>query len=101
MVPGPCRCCCGCATGVDDAEASPPTDPPPSRAAVASNWRSVLVADAAMGGVLIVIGVALIVGWDQVIAGASVAAFGFGYLLVVRRRRDTWVAWRRRNGLGT
>lgn len=83
-----------------DAE-DPTSDPPPSRAASASNWRSVLLADAAMGGVLIVVGVALLVGWDQVIAGASAASFGVAYLLVVRRRRDTWVEWRRRNGLGT
>lgn len=86
---------------MDDAERAPADDPAPSRATAASNWRSVLWADAAMGAVLIVVGLALLAVWRQVIAGASVAAFGLGYLLVVRRRRDRWVDWRRRNGLDT
>jgi hypothetical protein len=75
-------------------------DPPPNAAARAVNWWVVLLADAALGVVLVLAGLALLVVWDQVVVGAGVAALGMAYGMVVWRRRSLWLAWRRRNGLG-
>ena len=95
-----CRSRCGCATAVAAADLTwPADDPPPSPAAAARNWRTVLAVDLALGLVPLVAGtVAVLIGWTVV--GASVASLGLGYLLVVVRRGRRWSAWRRRNGLG-
>lgn len=78
----------------DDAD----EDLPPHPAAAAVNWRSVLLADAALGVVALLAGLAMVAWWSVVI-GAGVASLGFAYLALVWRRGQLWLAWRRRAGL--
>lgn len=66
-------------------------------ATFASNWLSVLAADAAVGLLIVVIGVvaAIWLGWP----GLIVMAAGLTYLLLVGRRAMQWRWLRRRAGL--
>jgi hypothetical protein len=72
-------------------------DPPPHPAAAAANWRSVLVADAALGVVAMAVGLAM-VAWWSVVLGAGIASLGLAYLAMVGRRGRLWAAWRARQG---
>jgi hypothetical protein len=83
----------------DDGRPDDVHDPPPNPAAAASNWWVVLVADAGLGVVVVLAGLALLAVWGLVVVGAGVAALGLGYALVVGRRASLWSAWRRRHGL--
>ncbi len=66
-------------------------------ATFASNWMSILAADASIGVVLAVIGVAIVVwlGW----AGWFVVALGVFYVGLVARRFLQWRWIRRQAGL--
>lgn len=71
---------------------------PPSPAAAASNWRTVVAADVGMGVAGVVLGVVLAFIWQPVI-GAGIASLGLVYVVLAVRRAGQWVDWRRRNGL--
>ncbi len=72
---------------------------PPSPAAAASNWRTVVVADMGMGVAVIVVGMVLAFVWQPVI-GAGIASLGLVYTVLAGRRASQWADWRRHNGLG-
>jgi hypothetical protein len=86
-----------------DPDAAIPTppgdDPPPSPAAAASNWRTVVAVDIAMGVVVMVIGLVLALWW-QPLVGSGVSSLGLVYVVLAVRRASRWRAWRQRNGLG-
>lgn len=71
---------------------------PPSPAAAAANWRTVVAVDAAVGLVVLLAGVALSLLWQPVV-GAGVASLGLVYTALVARRARRWAAWRRTAGL--
>lgn len=73
-------------------------DRPPHPAAAAVNWRTVLAADALVGLVPLLAGLAM-VAWWSVVVGAGIASLGFAYLALVWRRARLWSAWRHRAGL--
>jgi hypothetical protein len=63
-------------------------------AAYASNWRTVLAVDAALGVVLAAFGVLAAVLVDPV-AGVVLAAVGVGYLAAIGARARRWSRLRR------
>ena len=67
-----------------------PSDPPPSPAAAAPNWRTVIAVD--VGGMV----TAFL--WIPAV-GAGVASLGLTYGVLAARRGIRWAAWRRRVGL--
>lgn len=71
---------------------------PPSPAAAASNWRTVVVADVGMGVAVVVVGIVLAFVWQPVIGG-GIASLGLVYVVLAVRRAGQWADWRRRNGL--
>lgn len=71
---------------------------PPSPAAAASNWRTVVVADVGMGVAGVLLGVVLAFVWQPVIGG-GIASLGLVYVVLAVRRASQWADWRRRNGL--
>jgi len=71
---------------------------PGPRAAYASNWRVILVADAGLGMAFLAVGIVLMVVWELV-PGAFIGALGCTYLVVVLRRYGTWRQLRRDAGL--
>ena len=73
-------------------------DPNASPAAMASNWRRVILVDGLLGIVLAVVGVVLAVIWSQ-FGGAVVAAAGVLYVFAVIRRYRGFADRRRAAGL--
>lgn len=71
---------------------------PPSPAAAASNWRTVVVADVGMGVAVVAVGIVLAFVWQPVIGG-GIASLGLVYVVLAARRAGQWADWRRRNGL--
>ncbi len=67
-------------------------------AAMAINWKRILLTDAGVGLVFVAIGVALMAVWWPP-AGAAVAAFGCCYEVLVFRRYKVWKAQRIEAGL--
>lgn len=67
-------------------------------AVYASNWKTVLAVDAAMGLAVFAAGVVVMIVWNLV-GGAGMAALGLVYTLLVVRRARRWAAWRREAGL--
>ena len=65
---------------------------PSDEAAFASNWRTVILVDAALGLAVVVAGVAWAVVADAVL-GAVTGAAGTAYTVLVARR---FARWRRR-----
>ena len=63
-------------------------------AAYASNWRTVLAVDAALGVLLAALGVLAAVLVDP-IAGLVLVAVGFGYMVAVGSRARRWSRLRR------
>ncbi len=73
--------------------------PPPSPAAAAPNWRTVIAVDAAVGIGVIVVGFTLAVVWQPVV-GSGIASLGLVYVALGLRRAARWRTWRRAAGLG-
>ena len=67
-------------------------------AALAPNWRTVLVIDALLGVAVFAFGVALM-RWWSVPGGAFVGASGLSYIVLVARRHRQWRDQRRTAGL--
>ena len=84
---------------IDD-EAGPGADDRPSGhpAIYASNWRTVLVVDAAMGVAVALAGIVLAVVWN-VVAGGLLGSCGVAYVVAVVRRGRQWAELRRQAGL--
>jgi len=74
------------------------SDKPPSPAAAAANWRTVVAADVGMGMAAVVVGVVLAFVWQPVV-GAGIASLALVYVVLAVRRGAQWADWRRRNGL--
>lgn len=66
-------------------------------AVFASNWRTVLAVDAAMGVAVAVAGVVVAVVWN-VVAGGLLGACGVAYVFAVVRRGRQWAELRRAAG---
>lgn len=66
--------------------------------AYAHNWRTVLVADAALGMVAVAIGL-VVMGSGSLPMGAGLVAFGAAYVVLVMRRAMRWRSLRRAAGL--
>lgn len=62
-------------------------------AVYASNWRTVLLVDAAMGVAVAVAGLVVAVVWN-IIAGSVLGACGIAYVVAVARRGRQWAALR-------
>ena len=73
-------------------------DPPPSPAAAAPNWRTVVAVDVGVGVAVLAAGVVLAFVWQPTI-GAGIASLGLVYAVLAWRRGRRWSAWRQRNGL--
>jgi hypothetical protein len=71
---------------------------PPSPAAAAPNWRTVVAVDAGLGALGIIIGVVLAFTWLPV-AGAGLASVALVYVVLAVRRGRQWAGWRRSAGL--
>jgi hypothetical protein len=71
---------------------------PGSRAAYASNWRTVLAVDAAMGALVALVGVVLIAVWNFFV-GVALTGLGLFYVAMVARRARAWAALRHDAGL--
>ena len=67
-------------------------------AVFASNWRTVLVVDAAMGVAVAVAGLVVAAVWN-VIAGGILGSLGVAYVVAVVRRGREWADLRRDAGL--
>lgn len=74
------------------------SDKPPSPAAAAANWRTVVAVDVGMGMAAVVVGVVLAFVWQPVV-GAGIASLALVYVVLAVRRGMQWADWRRRNGL--
>jgi hypothetical protein len=70
----------------------------PHPAVFARNWRTVLVADAAMGVAVVVAGVVVAVVWNLVLGGL-LGSLGLVYVALVVRRGREWAQLRRDAGL--
>jgi len=70
----------------------------PNPAVYASNWRTVLAVDAAMGVAVVVAGVVAAVAWNLV-AGGVLGSLGVAYVAAVLRRGRRWAELRRAAGL--
>jgi hypothetical protein len=75
------------------------TSRPPSPAAAAPNWRTVVAVDVGLGAFGILVGMVLAVAWLPV-AGAGLASVALVYAVLAIRRGRQWSAWRRSAGLG-
>lgn len=75
-----------------------PSDPPPSPAAAAPNWRTVIAVDVGLGVAVVVGGMVTAFLWIPAV-GAGVASLGLTYGVLAARRGIRWAAWRRRVGL--
>ena len=73
-------------------------DPNDSPAAMAPNWRRVILVDGLLGIVLAIVGVVLAITWSR-FGGAVIAAFGVLYLFAVIRRYHGFGDRRRAAGL--
>jgi hypothetical protein len=82
----------------DDSHPGAPSDPPPSPAAAAPNWRTVIAVDVGLGIAVVVAGIVAAMTWVPVV-GAGVSSLGLTYAVLAARRGTRWAAWRRRNGL--
>ncbi len=71
---------------------------PSDEAAFASNWRTVVVVDAALGLAVVVAGVVLATAADLVL-GVVTGAAGTAYTVLVARRFARWRRLRARAGL--
>lgn len=69
------------------------------QAAYAANWRQVIAADAAVGGVGVAAGLVVLFAFRWVVIGAGVAALGVLYLAAVSRRALRWRRLRADAGL--
>ncbi len=67
-------------------------------AAYATNWKTVLAADAGMGLVIALAGLAIL-ATVHVVVGAMLASAGLVYLVPVARRARHWATLRRDAGL--
>jgi len=79
-------------------EIEAPARLPGPAAAYATNWRMVLVVDAAMGVAVVLAGVSLAIAWSP-IGGGCLGALGSAYVFLVVKRGAAWAAWRRDAGL--
>jgi hypothetical protein len=82
-----------------DTEAAPTAGRSSNPAVYASNWRTVLAVDAAMGAAVVVAGVIAAVAWNLV-AGGLLGSLGVAYVAAVVRRGRRWAELRRAAGLG-
>lgn len=82
------------ASDAADDEPAPRVHP----AVYASNWRTVLAVDAAMGLAVAVAGVIAAVAWNLVVGGV-LGSLGVAYVAMVVRRWRQWAALRREAGL--
>ena len=73
-------------------------DPGASPAALASNWRRVLVVDALAGAAMLAAGVVLMVVWSR-FGGAVLAALGVLYVFAIVRRFQIFKERREQAGL--
>lgn len=80
--------------GTDAGEAAPSLHP----AVFASNWRTVLAVDAAMGVAVAVAGIVVAAAWNLV-AGGVLGSLGVAYVAAVVRRGRQWAELRRQAGL--
>ena len=71
---------------------------PGSPAAYASNWRTVLAVDAAMGAIVALAGVVAIAVWNLYL-GVALTGLGLFYVAMVVRRGRTWARLRADAGL--
>jgi hypothetical protein len=62
---------------------------PGPKAAYASNWRTVLLVDGAMGAAVLLVGVVLAIAWNPVIGG-FVGSLGLVYIALVAKRATEW-----------
>jgi uncharacterized membrane protein HdeD (DUF308 family) len=69
-----------------------------SAAASAPNWRRVLLVDAAVGVVVVALGVLSLAAWNAVV-GWILVLLGVTYLLALLGRYRTWRAHRSQAGL--
>ncbi len=67
--------------------------------AYAPNWRQVIIADAAVGVVGVIAGLAVLFALNSVVIGAGLAALGAVYLVAVVRRALRWRRLRSDAGL--
>jgi ABC-type Mn2+/Zn2+ transport system permease subunit len=71
---------------------------PPHPAALATNWKQVLVVDALVGVAVVVAGLVLAVVWYP-LPGGAVGALGATYVWLVWRRARDWRQMRAEAGL--
>jgi len=71
---------------------------PGSRAAYASNWKTVLAVDGAMGAIVAIAGVIAIAVWSRPL-GVALTGLGLFYVAMVVRRGRTWARLRADAGL--
>jgi hypothetical protein len=71
---------------------------PGPKAAYATNWRTVLAVDAAMGGVVVLAGLIAMVAWIFLV-GVFLTGLGLFYVALVVRRGRHWQRLRRAAGL--
>jgi uncharacterized membrane protein len=69
-----------------------------SGAALAPNWRRVLLVDAFVGVLALVLGIAAVIGWNRIV-GWVLVLLGLVYLFAVVGRYRTWKIHRREAGL--
>jgi hypothetical protein len=69
-----------------------------SGAALAPNWRRVLLVDALVGVVVAALGILSLVAWNQIV-GWILVLLGIVYLFAVIGRYRTWKAHRAQAGL--
>jgi uncharacterized membrane protein YkgB len=67
-------------------------------AALASNWRSVLAADACLGVIALLVGL-LVLLFINIWVGAAAGALSLAYLVLVAVRARKWKALRTEAGL--
>lgn len=68
-------------------------------AAYATNWRTVLAADALLGAAVVVVGALLGLLWSMAVVGSLLVVAGAAYAVLVARRWRRWRALRRDAGL--
>jgi hypothetical protein len=69
-----------------------------SGAALARNWRRVLLVDASVGLVVIALGIASVLGWNAIV-GWVLVLLGLVYVFAVVGRYRTWKIHRREAGI--
>ena len=64
----------------------------------ASNWRTVLAVDGAVGVAIFIVGATLAITWNPIVGG-FIGSVGFVYVALVVRRGQDWARQRREAGL--